>query len=564
MTIAHNAGRRQFLSRRIVLGLTILAPLHAEVWSAPSAACGNFEPGAMSLSQLQSEFEGAILRLQVAGTTSSGTGYLIDNTQGYILTALHVVNPNGRNSKTIVDVTSPNLPGQKLQATVVDSEAAPTDLALLKLASPGLIATIRPIDVALRTPGPDDILFSMGYPKIGDEPNLQPKDQPVSVLAMLPNGYIEVKQTEALGGASGGPLLNGWGSAIGTCGEQVGVGGFAARYVPMASAQRLLDEIPMSAVIQRLDAKMRAGSIDQTSLQLLLKMNSKNPTNLELYTWVRHIIANAGAYSHAGTLIKCPIIPALIHRKLDDLVVALANTPGSLASSADPKQLGDAYLHVAQRETGDLGLLFGDSNAQRALDAYTKAGDQQGIVTAKLALVQGRQTLFGSAARVLHGESYIDDVLRQIDVLPAEYRPQAYFLAAQIDAEKGNPESAIAKYTTAGDLYGTAKRYVQAAYATEAGASLNLRTGKVADALDGYSSAVTLFDRADDKWGKAGALVALAKAQTAVGQESAAKETLKEVYSVDPTLKTSNKLIWAERICEPGLVLKCNSPDYVD
>ena len=194
--------------------------------------CGNFEPGAMNLSQLQSEFEGAILRLQTEGSSSSGTGYLIDSARGYILTALHVVSSGTPTVGLVVNVASHALPGQKLKAVVVDFDPAPNDLALLKLTSPALAAQIRPVDIALRIPAPDDSLFSMGYAQIGDEPNDQPRDQAVSLMATGQSGYIEVKQTLAVGGASGGPLLNGWGGAVGTCREQVGIGGVTARYTP--------------------------------------------------------------------------------------------------------------------------------------------------------------------------------------------------------------------------------------------------------------------------------------------------------------------------------------------
>ena len=439
------------------------------------------------------------------------------------------------------------------QASLVEFETE-TDLALLKVATPTLLAPIRPIDVALRFPGADDNLFSMGYPKLGDQPNLQPREQPVSIVATLSNGFIEVKQTQAVGGASGGPLLNGWGSAIGTCHEEVGVGGVTARYVPMTSAHRLLDRIPMSATIQKMDARLKAGTIDPAALGLLLKMSSRNPTNLELYTWVRYIIEHPGEYERADKLIACPLMPALMHRKLDDLVVDLANRQRHLAMLVDPNELGDAYLHVALHESKFSALLLND-NAKRALEAYTKAGNAQGILTSKFLLAQRQHMVFADFKANLESNTYIDAVMRDIATLPPEYRPDAYLLAAAIDARNGNTKAALEKFDKATDLFRGAKRYSRAADALASGAWLRFNSGDSAGGLESYANAVSLYKQGEDRNGHAYALWQLAKMQSAAGEEGAAKRTLAEFESVAPR----SKALEYGRIYTWGGEFKCDA-----
>ncbi len=69
-----------------------------------------------------------------------------------------------------------------------------TDLAMLKLDNPSLAKNIRPVDVSLRFPAVDRILYAMGYPKLSDEPNTTSSEQLVKFNAAPPDESVQVSK----------------------------------------------------------------------------------------------------------------------------------------------------------------------------------------------------------------------------------------------------------------------------------------------------------------------------------------------------------------------------------
>jgi trypsin-like peptidase len=373
---------------------SILAVLALSVALVGQTECNgvNFEPGSMNETSLSNEFKNAIVRLQVPGSSDSGTGYLIDSENGFILTAFHVI--QGVPAGSSIDVTTPSSRpnGAKLTASLVkslavaqqDGTVSGTDLALLKLDNPSLAKDIRPVDITLRFPSTSAVLYAMGYLKYDDEPNDKVREQPAQVMTALDDGGIEVRQT-VYGGNSGGPLIDPSGSVTGTCRESVGYGATTARYIPMSAAESLLDLLPLSARMSDLDQRVRSGKISLSDLKGSLIKSSTTPTNVELYEWARHIMATRDEYLSSSTrdLLQCPM-EAFAQRGLEKLVIAL-----SIFGSR--KTVGDAHLSLAEQEIDRGHPLVAEQHIQAATAAYGVANNI--VDNTRVALLSARAQL---------------------------------------------------------------------------------------------------------------------------------------------------------------------------
>ena len=79
----------------------------------------NFEPPQLTPGALKDEFRNAVVRLQVGGEADSGTGYLIDSSRGYIVTAFHVVAAATSTKPIAVQIPSSQFATADLLADVV-------------------------------------------------------------------------------------------------------------------------------------------------------------------------------------------------------------------------------------------------------------------------------------------------------------------------------------------------------------------------------------------------------------------------------------------------------------
>jgi serine protease DegQ len=136
---------------------------------------------------------------------SSGSGVVIDAAGGLVLTNHHVIADGGQ-----IDVRLPD--GRTIAARLMGSDAD-TDVALLKIEAPGLVAAPRARPDSLRV---GDVVLALGYP-YGLEQTLS-----MGIVSGLSRstgdgGYEDFIQTDAAlnPGSSGGALLNSAGELIG-------------------------------------------------------------------------------------------------------------------------------------------------------------------------------------------------------------------------------------------------------------------------------------------------------------------------------------------------------------
>jgi len=512
----------------------ILAMLICSLPAHGQSACSNanFEPGAMSETSLKSEFKSAVMRLQVPGSTDSGTGYLIDSVNGYIITAFHVVQTAQAN--TPIEVVTPfsGLRGTKLIAKLIKSLAtlqqdgtlSGTDLALLKLDNASLVKDIRPVDVGLRFPSPSSVLYAMGYPKLDeDEPNKTFTEQSVELMASPDDGSIEVRQA-IFGGNSGGPLIDPSGSVIGTCRESIGIGAIVSRYIPMSDAESLLDLLPLSARMANLDDQVKTGHISEADLKDILVKSSTTPTNVELYTWARHVMSNHDQYTAASTraLLKCQI-KALMQRGLDDLVI-------ELSTFGDPTIVADANISVAEQEIERGRPLSAQKHVEAAQASYLAANDQVG--SARAAMVSTRvQLAMGSIAAA---DKQSSTVLANIDKLPLPDKAAALVTAANIDLSKGTPAAAIGKFTQASQFFVADGKPSRAADILVESATASLKVNKPLDAAASLRNAISLYQGDNNKLGEAESVYKLGDVQSVLGNNTASKTSFTNYLTLAP------------------------------
>jgi Trypsin-like peptidase domain len=496
-------------------------------------ACSNanFQPGEMNETSLTSEFKGSVLRLQIPGSLDSGTGYLVDSINGYVITAFHVV--ASVKTGTTIDVTSPSrgLNGVKLTASLVKSLATlqadgtvkGVDLALLQLTNPALLSELRPVDISLRYPSVDQTLYAMGYPQLGDEPNTTFSEQLVKFMAAPSDGSIQVTQA-IFGGNSGGPLLDPSGSVIGTCRESVGIGSAVARYVPMSDGEALLDLIPLSDRMKSLDQKIKEGSISESDLKDILVKNSKNPSNIELYAWARVLMANRDQYASASTrkLLQCPM-RALMQRGMDDLVI-------ELSQFADLETVGNANFAIAERMISRGQPLLAESHVQAAASSFTAMNDPVG--TYRSAMLSTRiQLAIGSTSAAASQSS---KVLTHINSLSEKDKATALSIAADIDIARGNSNAAIIKLNQASQYSVAAHRVTMAAGFMTASADLSLKLSKPLDAETALAKASTLYHSVNDVFGEAETVYKLVGVESVLGNSAASAQNLKNYLALDP------------------------------
>lgn len=334
-------GRKLFL-----LGLLGAVPALAAIplLLSPSGDCRtvNFEMGPEDIEH----FYGAVFRIDDGGDI--GTAFLIDSTNGYLLTAKHCVKKTIADKSIAIIATTPALPGVKLSIQVVDSTPGDDeglDIALLKTTEPGKTSNIEALDIGLRPPKRGSTLTAMGYPTTyGNEVNTNLRTPGAEIITSpSEDGLIEVSQKGTIGGSSGGPLVDAAGRAVGICRKEVGIGNVRARYAPLSDAEPLLNELPHHPLVDTLDSQVIKHSLLPQDLIQALKSGPGKASNLDLYSWARKVIQKRADYKQSADYFTCPIIRAMMHRELDDAVYWL----GPFASKDD---IASASLTIAERE----------------------------------------------------------------------------------------------------------------------------------------------------------------------------------------------------------------------
>ena len=505
------------MNRGLLLGCVALAMTCGAAKAA--SMCGQFDPPKVDAFGL----EGAVLRLEGADPADSGTGYLISATQGYVLTAQHVVKQPKEGG--IIQATSPWRSGVVFDAQVIGDlmgESSPVDVALLKIVDPSKLAGIRAVDISLKLPGRGDQLQTMGYPRFGDVPNNTVQATQLANPAFSPsNGDIQTSDAIAKPGASGSPLINGFGAAVGTATEALGIQEVDAWFIPMASVTPLLDKIKPSDEAIKIESMMKSHSIDQSELKGMLE-NTNEVSNLDLYELVRLVKADKETSESSRELMRCPISYALDSRGMFDLVIDM--------QYADAPVKADANLHIAERDMALGNPVLAITHSQQAIAGYKSLGESKNIVKGQLILAKAQY----QSDTLPQAKETLAAVLANLKALPESDRGDAYLLAAEIDTKRGDLKSAKARLQQASDRFAEQGEFNQAALAKRLTASIDLRQGSTRAAEASTNDAIHFYKVSGNVRGQADLLYEKAKVQAASGDEKGLKSTAEEYIKLSP------------------------------
>jgi hypothetical protein len=317
---------------RYLLSLLILS---VELASAQQV-CTGFNSGTVGGQYINQHFNGAVLRVQ-----DVGTAYLIDAEHGYLLTAAHVLDDLAANNQPNEVVSG--LPPYKHFSFIVKNRSQALDVALLQLTDVAALTSVRALDVAFEDPDFDALLFVMGYPHYGQQKQLFLRGGEAKVDSYPPSGLVEINHITA-GGSSGGPLIDAFGDAIGTCQEEI-ADGKVGRYLPQSEFGDLLSGIPVTARMQGLENNLLSGTTSVDDFKHLLERgNPQSPTNLELYIWLHKLQSSPPAWHTIATkYLKCPLLPAIVERHIPDALYPLV-------AGLQTPEAGEVKLALAQRE----------------------------------------------------------------------------------------------------------------------------------------------------------------------------------------------------------------------
>lgn len=387
--------------------------------------------------------------------------------------------------------------------------------------------------------------YEMPYPEEIDPPF---RVASVKFMSNPSDGSIEVTQA-IFGGHSGAPLMDRSGSVVGTCREELGTGNTVARYTRMIDGEALLALVPMSKRMMDIDRKIKSGSITEAALQGQLVKSSRNPTNLELYTWARHVYANLDEYAtdRAHKLIQCSM-HALSQRGFETFVVsaslkqAAANplyhqdtksidlSGREWSPLVDPKTLGDASIQVAEREIAQGRFLSAENHVKVATGSYAAANDALG--TYRTAMLSTRIQL--AVGSIDAAQSLSTKVLAHLTILPAKDKSTALFIAASIDLAKGNRSAAIPKYIAASGYSIAAGQFTIAADLMVFSADASIKLGNIQDAKDSLTKAIAHYQSAKDTSGEAESVYKLVSVEFALGDGTASKSNLERYLALQP------------------------------
>jgi hypothetical protein len=305
-------------------------------FASAQQVCTGFNGGMVGGQYIKQHFNKAVLRVQ-----DVGTAYLIDAKRGYLLTAAHVL--DGLVAKDEPNEVVSGQPPYQHFPFIVSKRSQTLDVALLQLTNAEALKSVRPLDVAFEAPDFDALLFVMGYPQYGDQGQLYLRGGDAKVDSYPPDGFVEINHTTA-GGSSGGPLIDAFGDAIATCQEEI-ADGKVGRYLPQSEFGDLLNDIPVSTRMQGLESSLLSGKTSADEFKdLLQRGNPQSPTNLELYVWLHKLGTYPAAWrAIASKYLKCPLLPALVERRMPDAIYPLV-------AGLQTAQAGEVKLALAQRE----------------------------------------------------------------------------------------------------------------------------------------------------------------------------------------------------------------------
>jgi S1-C subfamily serine protease len=278
----------------LLISLTILGIVVALEDIATAVCDIDFTPPTLSKDSLQ-EKEGAVLLLR-SGICNEGpppeeckgTGYLIDSSQGYVLTAYHVVKRSIIDPSIPIYATSPALLGEDLRLYhIANLHDLGVDMALLQLERTDKLRHVDALNFSLRRLKRSDPIYVMGYPR--GEDTVKSKEVQYIGRYATDKSLLEVQQA-AFPGESGSPLIDTTGTVVATALQRLNT--TTALYIPVIYSVSLLTKIPIRDSVSILDKRIREEEIAKKNEWLVQQLRHKTMSSSDLVSWAIYISAS--------------------------------------------------------------------------------------------------------------------------------------------------------------------------------------------------------------------------------------------------------------------------------
>jgi S1-C subfamily serine protease len=323
----------------------VSGPWTAHTSSQATFFCQNFEFPVQTKANVFTRAAPAIVHLTVGQGESAeyGTGFVIDASRGYVITAGHVTKSVTSAEVRIIGVTDER-PDLLMELALVKTLYPKIDAALLQIKLPP--NHLRSLDIAFRPSRLGSPLYTAGYRRGEKVRRLQEVEQ----IAPISPERLEIRQT-TYPGDSGSPLLDERGQVVAVCVERptnavTALGGPSdvAYYLPAVYLAALLDSIVLRPEVLKLHERLLGGQLGALELNATLAPSTSTVTNTDLYSWLRELSSvNVKTTESVRALVQCPLLTAAIDRRLADAVLRL----DSLANTGHRAQI---YEGLAVRE----------------------------------------------------------------------------------------------------------------------------------------------------------------------------------------------------------------------
>lgn len=373
---------RHYLTGLAVMGVVLSSVfLHYDSANAELELCGSFYfPAKSSPDDILKENEAALIKLDVGD--EKGTGFLIDNEYGYVVTARHVVSPAIGNN--LIPIKGSSLGQSKKLLLTVLHEDSDSDIAVLQLSPHKALKSIVPLEIAVNDIDVFGEYAFAGFPLEKDIPTtmkgkLTSSRRAVERLSGERAGKTHFQmRVNVFGGDSGAPVVDRYGLVVGIVFQNAGTD--LALIRPTLYLFELLRKLPPMEVSEDLYRQLDSGPADEFFNRFLPVGTTSRISNLHFISFLMKLAGQKQIISAAQRYISCPVLTAANHRGLgipaDQFGPQLRNMANALnlekfaqaVSSRSNALHGDARLVLEQK----IQFKKSEEEGKKGLDGFSE------------------------------------------------------------------------------------------------------------------------------------------------------------------------------------------------
>lgn len=343
-----------------------------------AGVCGAFHFDSNTEQAITNSHRNALLHIKDG--TSEGNGFLIDHSNGYVLTAAHVV-ANAYEKDLPVIGFSDRHPKRELKLKVLQRMPKPIDVALLQLDPDTELKDVTPFEMATLVPERNSKATMYGYPIFPDDANNRTKRGPAlpetgTITGIQDNQFL--MKVNTFDGDSGSAIFDNKGLAIGITTDRVGHG-ISVITPTISILQELI--IPYSLTKNSkliYDQILRGISADGLE-DLKRKLDPKSGqgiSNLDLVGAMKRLNGEENLPDNVRYLVHCPLKTASDHRGLTEAAAILIShqMPQILVEDAGRLNMKSAssFASIENVDQARKQLLLAESQLVLAAEQYGK------------------------------------------------------------------------------------------------------------------------------------------------------------------------------------------------